>query len=250
MRPPPTLLLPSTLALLAPGLAALQQPAAQAEERWRFELVPYLWAASLDGSTVIGSLPEAEVDASFGELFENLEFAAATFFNARKGRWSLLTDASYTGIEIEEQSGASTVTIDSSLLWTSLAGGYRLETGADMDLDVFAGARYYSVDNDASSTGGVVGSRTKNEAWIDPLAGFLLASRVNADLSLGLLVDVGGFGVGSDLTLEVLPSISYRLGDTFSLRAGYRWMDVDFEDSDFEYDMLESGLMLGCGIVF
>lgn len=241
--------LPAFLLVLAPALGARQQHGSEADA-WRIELVPYLWAASLDGTITLGALPETDVDAGFEELLENLDFAAATFLTARKGSWSALIDVSYVSLEVEEQVGASTVEIDSDTWWAALAGGHRLDTGTAAELDVFAGARYYAVDNAGSSSGGVVASRTKNEAWLDPIVGVVLAYPTSPEFEFGLVADVGGFGVGSDLTWELLPSLAYRLNDSVSLRLGYRWMDVDFEDSDFEYDVRESGLMLGMGFLF
>lgn len=239
------------LGVLAPAAAAQTQAQPVADtENWSFEVVPYFWGASLDGTIAAGALPAAEVDASFGELLENLDFAAAMFFTARKGSWSLLADISYVGLEIEKQVAASTVTNESELYWTSIAGGYRVETGTATQLDVFAGARYYAVDNEISSSGGVTGTRSNLEDWVDPIVGILLVHPVCPEATVELLADVGGFGVGSDLTYEIMPSVSYALNESLALRAGFRWMDVDFEDSDFEFDTTQAGFLFGLGFRF
>ena len=239
------------LAALTPTVAARpgDEPVAHSAE-WQFAVIPDLWGASLDGSIAAGSLPAIDVDASFGELLENLDFAAATFFTARKGSWSLLADISYVGLEIEKQVAASTVTNESELYWTSIAGGYRIETGTATQLDVFAGARYFAVDNEISSSGGVTGKRSNLEDWVDPIVGILLVHPVGPEATVELLADVGGFGVGSDLTYEIMPSVSYALNESLALRAGFRWMDVDFEDSDFEFDATQAGFLFGLGFRF
>jgi hypothetical protein len=236
-------------ALASPVLGLGVQPQAAADA-WRFEITPYLWAASLDGSIGFGSLPDVEVDASFDDLFENVDFAAATFFTARKGRWSILADVSYVGLDIEETVGASTVEIDSAIYWGALAGGYALDTNPGVGLDLFAGLRYYAVDNDARSSGGVVGERSDTEAWIDPLVGFVYSNELGHGFAFHFLADVGGFGVGSDLTWEAMPSLSLRLNEALALRLAYRWMDVDYEDSDFAYDVTQEGFALGLSFAF
>lgn len=245
-------LLRSTLAIcaLALPIAAQGVPDARASDAWRFEITPYLWAASLEGSIDFGSLPEADVDASFDDLFENVDFAAATFFTARKGRFSILADVSYVGLDVEETVGASTIEIESATYWGALAGGYALDTNPGVGLDLFAGLRYYAVDNDARSSGGVVGERSDTEAWIDPLVGFVYSNELGRGFAFHLLADVGGFGAGSDLTWEAMPSLSWRFSETLALRLAYRWMDVDYEDSDFDYDVTQEGVALGLSIAF
>jgi len=248
----------ATLALLAalPVLAAPshaqtgEPPASVATERWNFELVPYLWLANLDGTIQLGNLPEADASASFTDLLENLDFAAATFFSARKGPWVVLSDVSYTALAVEDQVAASKVNVDSTLFWTSLAAGYELDAGEHGSLDVFVGARYTLLDNDAKSTGVVNATSTKNVAWIDPIVGFDARNDFSERLSVGLLADVGGFGVGSEHTYELLPRVTYAFNRTLALHAGYRWLDTEFDDDGVDYDVTESGWILGLGIGF
>ena len=57
--------------------------------------------------------------------------------------------------------------------------------------------------------------------------------------------DIGGFGVGSDLTWQVFPYLDWRFAKWGSLQAGYRWLYMDYETgsgaSRFKYDMLNQG---------
>lgn len=250
MNAPRSLTIALALLSLTATLPA-QEPAPVASgPEWEFTFVPYLWASHLDGTIGIGSLPEADVDASFSDLFENLDFSASAYFTARKGDWLWLSEVYYTALDVKETVAASEVSIGSDLYWVMLAGGYRLDQGPRRCTDVFAGARYVRVNQDASSTGGVVGSASKDEAWIDPVLGFHVQTGLDQALQCGLLADIGGFGVGSDLTWELLPSLSYRFDDTWALEFGYRWLDTDFEDSDFRYDMVQAGWILGLSIAF
>src|SRR5262245_3646489 len=206
--------------------------------------------ASIDGSIAIDGLPEAEAEASFSQLLENLDWAAASFVSARKGPWLVLGDFSYAALAVEDTVAGSTVEIDSDTSWISLAGGYTWTNDAGGTLDLFAGARYMAVKNDAKSSGVITSSSGKNEDWLDPLVGVQVRSQVAESIDLGLLVDFAGFGVGSDLTYEILPSMSWRFSKTLALHFGYRWMDTDFEDSDFAYDVTQAGWILGLGIAF
>ncbi len=73
-------------------------------------------------------------------------------------------------------------------------------------------------------------------------------------LSLGVRGDVGGFGVGSDLTWIVIPGIAYQLSPRFTLKAGYRIYNVDVEEGSgankFEFDIEQEGPILGLTIHF
>lgn len=40
-------------------------------------LTPYLWGTSINGTSTIGLLPPLDIDASFSDLFSNLNFAAS-----------------------------------------------------------------------------------------------------------------------------------------------------------------------------
>jgi hypothetical protein len=44
--------------------------------------------------------------------------------------------------------------------------------------------------------------------------------------------------------------IRYRIGDTFSMKFGYRYLKIKFNDNDFIYDISLDGFLLGLGIHF
>ncbi|MFN0241956.1 MAG: hypothetical protein ACKVWV_03615 [Planctomycetota bacterium] len=221
-----------------------------AEDRWRFLVVPYLWTASLDGTIAQGNVPEVDVEADFGDLFENLDFAAAAFVSARRGPFVVYSDFSYTELGVEETVAGSSVDIESTIYWVSVAAGHTVSDGNDHSIDLFAGLRYTVLDNEARSSGGVTASNTSNESWLDPLIGFNARTVVSEKVDASLLVDIGGFGVGSDFTYELLPSASYQFTDLLSAHVGFRLLDTNFEDSDFEYDVAQSGWIFGLGFAF
>ena len=249
MRVHPLLL---ALVALAP-LASAQEPApAKTVERtgWEFEIVPYLWTASLDGSTRVGNLPTADVDADFGALFENLDMALATFAMARHGKFSLLADVSYTDLGLSAPKGPVTVDVNGELFWTSLALGYTFSSSPDSRFDVFAGARYYNVELSGTSSGPLGASATSSSEWVDPVVGVLATSDINEKVQVSLLVDVGGFGAGSNMSYEIMPAVSYSFSKVVSGKLGFRLMDVEYESSDLDWDMTESGLLLALGFRF
>ena len=57
--------------------------------------------------------------------------------------------------------------------------------------------------------------------------------------------DIGGFGVGSDLTWHALTKFTYRQSDSFSWYLGYRAIAYDYEDGQGRnyqnYDLVQHG---------
>ena len=219
-------------------------------DRWHFEFVPYVWLASLDGTIGLDPLPAAQVSADLPEPLVNLDFALADSFTARKGRWAVLSDVTFSKLGVDETVSSSHVKIDSGLWWASLAGGYAVVDAPGGRIELLAGVRYTSLNNDAESDGGVNASNTSNDDWIDPIVGFNASAGLTEPLSAGLLATVGGFGVGSDLTYELWPRVSYAWNEIITLHAGYRLLALDFDSNNVKYDVREAGWLFGVGFKF
>jgi hypothetical protein len=66
--------------------------------------------------------------------------------------------------------------------------------------------------------------------------------------------DIGGFGIGSNLTWQLAAYIDFRASKLISILGGYRFLSADYEtgsgDELFRYDMNISGPALGVSFVF
>jgi hypothetical protein len=69
-------------------------------------------------------------------------------------------------------------------------------------------------------------------------------------LDLLLRADVGGFGVGSDLSYQLGAGVDWSFNQGFRVVVGYRHLYVDFDDDGFEYDMATSGPLVGVVLAF
>ncbi|MFC1516727.1 hypothetical protein ACFL7E_08225 [Thermodesulfobacteriota bacterium] len=145
--------------LSSPGALA-QQPASEADA-WQFGLSIYGWFPDMAGKTSFtqpGGSNEFGIDIE--NILDNLEFTLMGTFDARKGRWGILTDVIYMDVG-NSQTGTREATIGrrelpvnatanvnldlKSWIWT-LAGYYRALDQPGMTLDVVAGARYLDVE--------------------------------------------------------------------------------------------------------
>jgi hypothetical protein len=56
---------------------------------------------------------------------------------------------------------------------------------------------------------------------------------------------IGGFGVNSDFTWDVMGALGYEVTDSISMIGGYRALGVDYADGDFVFDVVQHGPILG-----
>ena len=100
------------------------------EEGWTFAVAPYFWAAGISGEVGQFGLPPVDVDASFGDIFDHLDFGAMAIGEARYGRYSIFGDIMYT--KISGSAGtprgilASTVDVSSETFAGLIGAGYSL----------------------------------------------------------------------------------------------------------------------------
>jgi hypothetical protein len=61
---------------------------------------------------------------------------------------------------------------------------------------------------------------------------------------------LGGLGIGSDVTWEVLGRLAYQLVEHVALAAGWRYLDVEYEAGDVAIDFALTGAFLAVDFVF
>ena len=84
-----------------------------------------------------------------------------------------------------------------------------------------------------------------SKSWVDPFVGFRARYNVTDKLYIAGRGDVGGFGVGSDLSWNAVGAIGYQWNNRFSTEMGYRCLSVDYSEDGFVYDTETSGVFLG-----
>jgi hypothetical protein len=228
------------------GIVAVPAVAA-AGDGWDYTLAPYLWAAGLDGT--IGKGPaSAEVDASFADVFENLELGGMIHFEAEGDRWLILADGLFIGLGQSSDRPRADVDVDQAQL--ELAAAYK----AGKRFELLVGGRYTSLEAEVDIFGPVGLRIQEDHDWLDPFVGARLRVPVGGTWTVTARGDVGGFGVGSELTWNAAVHLAVRTSDNLSLAFGYRFLDVDFEEGSgltrFVYDVQTHGPQVGVGIHF
>lgn len=220
-------------------------------EGWEVFLSPYLWASGLKGE--VGSRGRStEVDLGFSDIVKNLDGALMLPIELRKGRWGLLSELIL--IKLSDQSGTpgplfGSVELGADETLVQLLPLYRIIPQDPVALDVLAGGRLWHISAELNFTPGILPGVIVDatERWIDPIIGVRTIAEIGKRWRIYGYGDLGGFGISSDFTWQLLGTIGYQIGTGTVLRFGYRHLDVDFENEDngFIFDTGTGGWILG-----
>jgi hypothetical protein len=242
-------------ATLALGLLTAQGAAAQdTGSGWEMRFTPYLWGSGLSGTvSTIAGLPDAEVDSSFSDILENLDFGLMGVFSARKDNYGIFGDVMYVNLGAGGETpgglfGGTSADIRNVVV--TLGGDYVLTKSASSEVRVGAGLRYWDVNVDLDLSAGTLpaASASISNSWVDAIAGV----NWKADLSDRTYFSGWAFagGGGSDFTSDIFAGIGYRISDRTELIGGYRYLSVDRRDGDFLYDVEQQGALMGVSFGF
>jgi opacity protein-like surface antigen len=210
---------------------------AQAQSEWEYSLSGYGWFTGM--STELDSAFGAvETELSFGDIWDQLDFAAFGAFEARNGRWALVTDLNYAKLSAENDTPVGlafdSVTVDTRLTIVSALAAYSIIDRPDLRIDLAGGLRYYDLSIGVDLTAAMpVNNRSSSfgDSWVDPLLGARVRAPISDDWFFNGFVDVGGFGLGnsSDLSWQVFAGVGYDFNETWSIQGGYRHLSIDKE---------------------
>lgn len=88
------------------------------------------------------------------------------------------------------------------------------------------------------------------EHWFDPIIGVRSQWNFSEKWFLAAKGDIGGFGVGADLTWSLQATVGYQFTERVSAELGYRQMFTDYSDGGFTNDVTQAGLYTGLNLRF
>ncbi len=275
----------------APLVEPLRNPS-----QWTFNFTPYAWVPWIQGDMAVKGR-QFNVDVTPVEILENLDklnFMWISYMEARRGPLSLYADIFYANFGgttsfIRSRSRSPHV---SGTLGAAASADYEtaiVEAGGAYEIarwpaswhsgsagytafDLLAGARYWHQETDVSVslTGTVVvdpgltitGSRARAASgsvdWVDPFIGARLRHHMGPGEEIVLKGDIGGFGVGSQFSWQLLGAYNWLLcatpGYTIDGYLGYRALSVDYDQGSgstrFEYNTIQHGPVTGLTVRF
>jgi len=235
------------LATVAAVPAAYAQTSTGAAPQWKNTVELYLMAPKLDGTVGLGPV-EGDVDVDAGKVFDALDGAFLGSYIGEADRWGVLVDLAYMDLKEDGVGSQGLINYEVNVKQTILGvvGLYRLTD----TLQFTFGGRYVDVTNRLTLTGpNQVRGVKASESWFDPTIGLRYAAPLGEKWVFNGAADVGGAGVGSDLTWFWSANIAYRMTSRTQFYAGYRYIDFDYEDGEgrdrFKFDMAQHGPLAG-----
>lgn len=254
---------------------------------WTYIAMPYAWLPALHGSTTVRGRT-TDIDASIGDVLDR-KIPAQLFglmgaFEARNGRFSVMTDLAYMKLGADGGAArsrsvnrfvggglAAFATVQFEMIVAEAALGYELVRwqgagASETAIDLYGGGRFWwqKAETELGLAAGLeIGDLTVargralaasgDVTWFDPLMGLRLRHRFTPQTELVLRGDVGGFGAGSRFSWQAMGYANWEFARTQSVSwngmLGYRALYVDFSKgsgrSHYEYDMLTHGPIMG-----
>lgn len=256
----------------SPALTQAQETMIREDEKpdWTLQVTPFLWAASLSGKmSPFQRGSTVDVDKSFSDVMEHLNVGGFLNIWARHQRFVLSANMMYVDTSDAQASGPLSAfqipglgftippgasidgKIDTTQFMATLLGGYRVLDTPEFTLDMLGGVRFWRIANDITvtashpSTGRHTASYSEDFGWVDPLVGTRVFVPLTDNWSFQSEADIGGFGVGSDITWSMLASATYTFTETLSASAGYKALKVNYDNHGHVYDTLLSGPVIG-----
>lgn len=170
------------------------------------------------------------------ESFDGMAFLT---FAASKGQWTIYSDLVYVSFADTLEVGPLEVSWDLSGGTVEVSAGYRPASWEHTHL-IF-GLRGVEASVDASLTPGPVGG--SSASFVDPIIGIYHQQTFANNWGVAMRGDIGG--TSSELMVNAMLEGSYRFTDTFTATFGYRYLQIDFEDSDTLLDLSILGYFVG-----
>lgn len=217
---------------------------------WDWQVTPlYYWSMNIGGETnTEPSEPPTDVD-SF-----DLEFEGAfslNFDGIYNNRWGFNFDLVGVSLADTKEGGSGPTTKFSFDYWQAELDGYYRTTAGDHRFDFLAGARYYDIETKLE---GLPQTREGSKGLVDPIIGVRWSWPINDKWLLSARGDIGGFGIGSDLSYQAVAVAEWFPWQHVGFLAGLRALGLDFEkgsgDNLLELDMTFWGPVIGVSFVW
>ena len=234
--------------------------AADGSGDWQQTVFIYGMGAAIDGDAQIGDL-KVPVDVSISELFDALEMGGMAAYRADNGTWSFTADATFVALGGTRKGERGLLKADLDVDQFTFMGS--LGRRWTDHLEFLFSLAYFDLSTDAKLkitnplTGEVTNRKASDDAsWVDPLFGLQYNVPFADNWRFNLRGDIGGFGIGSDLSYQVLTGFRWQANETLGVVFGYRLIAFDYEDgrkgsSNYQrFDLTEQGPLVGVSISF
>jgi opacity protein-like surface antigen len=240
---------------LASSLALPVAAQEQEQNKWSFEVAPYLWLANLGVET---SLPQVGPGTSPNTAKFDTHFSGGLMFaaQARYGPVGVFVDFNWLRLNTESVNSSrlySSVDLRTDYIFITPALTYALPLAGKFHAEVEAGARIWYIASDFNLSGGALPGieSSSNVTWVDALVGLNLRYDLTRHWLLLARGYVGGFA-NNDIEWDVFAGVGYQFTDWGMVTLGYRYLRQEYNNSsnNFTFNADAQGLLLGAVFKF
>jgi len=240
------------------ALSTTAQDSVAVKQKWTFLLEPYMMFPGMNGTTGVGTLPDVNVDADAGDIFNKLKMGAMLYFEAAKHKWAFSSDIIYMKLGQDAtpnklvNSGEVTV---KQFAW-EVAGMRKLLPWLEGGVGLRLNSLNSELDLVTNNIGGGTTAKNKSltQTWVDPILIARIKSGMDKKFIYKFRADIGGFGVGSDIAWQLQAYAGYRFSKLFQVTGGYRIISIDYNkgsnEDRFLYDVDTFGPVIRFGFNF
>jgi hypothetical protein len=254
------------LSLMQPqGMGSQTQPADQTASQttiapspddWYEVVNIYLWFPGMHGTVGAGG-KLTSVHASATDLLSNFRFGLMGEVDFHHKRFIAPVDLMWvrlgddTALPVNELGATSADAKMGELIFTPKIG-YQLIHREMFEVDALTGFRYWHLSQDVQFNPSGLGLNfSASQNWVDPLVGGRIVTALSPKMNVTIAGDVGGWNVGSQLDYQIAGILGYKIKPSWTLLAGYRYLDVNFRGGQGAvFDVAMSGILFGVSINF
>jgi hypothetical protein len=238
--------------LSSAALVATLAAPAQGQSSWAFDVAGSAFFGSLKGSSEVGRLG-TPIDLDFDDVLAAREVGYTISAEGWGGDWGVildLTSLTLSSRQATSQNGVLTKDLEEMMVEGFI--GRRLGEAAAL----YAGLRYWDTTLDLDLSGPVSGDANLNNSWIDPVVGARVRPVMDDGWFLAFSSDIGGFTLGSDLSIGADAGGGYQVSDSFSVYVNYQLLWVDYTTGAsgaadyFKYSTTTHGPHIGASVHF
>lgn len=211
---------------------------------WNFSLRPYFFLSGLSGSITIDPVT-FPINSSFSNILKHVKLGGFISFQAEKNRWGINADFQYINLY-----GESSLVNDSFVDLKNVIGEvdlmFRPESAPS--LRFLVGVRAYSIIQNVTLLGRQLPKA--ETVVVDPILGAFGTWKLQDRWDFELHGDIGGLGISSDFTYQMMALFRWGISDSLSIPFGYRVLGYEIKQDDIWMNTRMTGAMLGLDIKF
>ena len=211
--------------------------------KWNFNLRPYFFLSGISGSVTVP--PTFPLNSRFSDLLKHVKLGAFINFTAQKGQWGASGDFQYINL-YGEGAGLLDVSLDLKNVIGEVDVFYQPDTAPT--LRFLAGVRSYSVEQIVTIEGNELPAAST--VVVDPILGAYGAWKLSDRWDFELRGDIGGFGVSSEFTYQLMALFHWDISESLAIPFGYRVLGYQIKQDDILMDTRMAGMVLGLDIRF